>query len=313
MKIKDIGEFKLIERLAGSVSAGEGTIVGIGDDAAVLGPSASGMLTLFTADMLVEGRHFDLAEVSPYRVGWKALGCSLSDIAAMGGLPRAAVVSLGAPGELELEFCAELYRGIGDLARRFGCGIVGGDTVGSPHGLIVSVALLGEVEKEKLVLRSGAERGDELWVTGRLGGSGSGRHLDFTPRVEEARYIIESFPVKAMMDISDGLANDLHRMAAASGVGVLIDGERVPVGGEAPGGSSGKDSLGRALYDGEDFELLFACVPSRTAPELEREFGKRFDCGVTRIGRVVDREKGVTISEAGTERPLEEGGFRHFG
>ena len=146
----DIGEFALIRELRGRLSAGPGTLVGIGDDAAVLEPPAPGRVLLFTTDMLVEGTHFDLAAASPYRIGWKALACSLSDIAAMGGVPRAAVVSLGAPGGLGVDFCRELYRGMDEAARRFDCGIAGGDTVGSKRGLAVSVAMLGEVERERL-------------------------------------------------------------------------------------------------------------------------------------------------------------------
>ena len=308
----DIGEFALIRELRRRLFAGRGTLVGIGDDAAVLEPSASGRVLLFTTDMLVEGTHFDLASASPYQVGWKALACSLSDIAAMGGLPRAAVVSLGAPGGLGVAFCRQLYRGMNGVARRFDCGIAGGDTVGSGRGLVISVSLLGEVERERLALRSGARPGDGLWVTGRLGGSLAGRHLCFMPRVNEARFLVERFPVKAMMDLSDGLGSDLFRMAEASGTGFRLCCQRIPADREAIGGGDEGTVLERALYDGEDFELLAAIDPSCDDDMLKRGFNARFDCGISRIGTVMGKAHGVTLSTPDGERPLREGGFRHF-
>lgn len=311
--LRDIGEFALIEELKAKAFPGPGTVVGIGDDAAVLDPPGPGRLLLFTTDMLVEGTHFDLSTASPCQVGWKALACSLSDIAAMGGMPRSAVVSLGAPGGLGVDFCRELYRGIDELARRFGCGIAGGDTVGRGAGLVVSVAMLGEVERERLALRSGARPGDGLWVTGRLGGSLGGRHLAFVPRILEARFLVERFPVKAMMDLSDGLGSDLFRMAAASGAGFRICGERIPVDRGAVKEADAGKALGRALYDGEDFELLAAIDPSCDDDRLRREFAARFDCGITRIGTVMGKAHGVTISMPGGETPLREGGFGQFG
>lgn len=311
-KLRDIGEFALIEELKARAFAGPGTVVGIGDDAAVLEPPGAGRLLLFTTDMLVDGTHFDASTAPPYRIGWKALACSMSDIAAMGGLPRAAVVSLGAPGGLGVEFCRELYRGMDDLARRFGCGIAGGDTVGSGAGLVVSVAMVGEVERERLALRSGARTGDGLWVTGRLGGSLAGKHLSFVPRIEEARFLVERFPVTAMMDLSDGLGSDLFRMAAASGAGFRLCGERVPVDREAIGAAGAETALERALYDGEDFELLVAIDSSCDDAALRRDFGGRFECGITRIGTVMGKAHGVTISTPEGQRLLREGGFSHF-
>ncbi len=312
-KLGDIGEFALIEELKARAFAGRGTVVGIGDDAAVIEPPADGMLLLFTTDMLVEGTHFDLSTATPYLVGRKAIACSLSDIAAMGGMPRAAVVSLGAPGGLGVEFCRELYRGMDEIARRFDCGIAGGDTVGSAAGLVVSVAMIGEVERGRLALRSGARAGDGLWVTGRLGGSIAGRHLSFTPRVAEARFLVERFPVKAMMDLSDGLGSDLFRMAGASSAGFRLCGERIPVDREAIGEADAETALRRALYDGEDFELLAAIDPSCDDAALRRDFGARFDCGITRIGTVTGKGHGVTIAAPEGERPIREGGFGHFG
>ncbi|MEJ2744224.1 MAG: thiamine-phosphate kinase [bacterium] len=270
------------------------------------------MLTLFTTDMLVEGVHFDLALANPYQVGWKAIGCSLSDIAAMGGLPRAAVVSLGAPGDVDVEFCTELYRGINNLARRFGCGVAGGDTVRHGNGVVISVSVIGEVERDKAILRSGAKPGDEVWITGRLGGSIKGRHLSFIPRIDEARFLVENFPISAMMDLSDGLGSDLFRMAKASRVGFRIEREMIPISPDAiPEGAALWDGVAAALYDGEDFELLFTLHPS-CEKDFAGAFSSRFDCGVSRIGTVVAPENGVTLTDTKGERPLEEGGFSHF-
>jgi len=312
-KIREIGEFGLIEEFKKLVNAGQRTLVGIGDDAAVIENPREGMLTLLTTDMLVEGTHFELGKATPYQIGWKALGCSLSDIAAMGGLHTAAVVSIGAPGELEVDIIRELYRGIHELAERFACGIVGGDTVRSSSGLVISVAVLGEVEKEKLTLRSGARPGDEVWVTGVLGGSLQGKHLTFTPRVAEARFLVENFPVKAMMDLSDGLGSDLFRMAESSNVGFHIEEERVPIDLAAVGEVDRETALRRALYDGEDFELLVVLPPSCREDEVAEKFSSRFDCGLAMIGTVMERDRGIMMMTGGSETALREGGFSHFG
>lgn len=319
MDLKDIGEFGLIEALKKYAVTGAETVIGIGDDAAVLTSPREGMLTLLTTDMLVEGVHFDLSKANPYQVGWKAIGCSLSDIAAMGGLPRAAVVSLGARGDVGVEFCMELYRGINDLAKRFGCGVAGGDTVRNVGGVVISASVMGEVERERVALRSGARPGDEVWVTGRLGGSIKGRHLSFVPRVAEARFLVEHFPVGAMMDLSDGLGSDLFRMAEASGAGFHIESERIPLSPDArPNGAhlgEGADeasAIQAALYDGEDFELLFTLRPSRDEKDFAGAFSSRFDCGVSRIGTVVEPEYGITLTGPEGEKSLEEGGFSHF-
>ena len=313
MKIKDIGEFGLIEEIKKRVFMGAETVVGIGDDAAVLTSPREGMYLLLTTDMLIEGTHFDLSRATPYQVGWKALGCGLSDIAAMGGLPMAAVVSLGAKGDMGVDFCRELYRGINDLASRFGCGIVGGDTVRSSQELVISVALIGAVERERVALRSGARAGDGLWVTGRLGGSLKGKHLSFIPRIKEARFLVERFPVRAMMDLSDGLGSDLFRMAHASRVGFTVEASSIPVDRDALAGVDEESALRHAIYDGEDFELLFVLPPPCGRDTFADEFRACFECGATRIGEVADGARGIVLVTPRGEKILEEGGFRHFG
>ena len=312
MRIKDIGEFGLIDEIRKLILSGDGVVVGIGDDAAVLTSAREGMYDLLTTDMLVEGTHFDLSQATPYQLGWKALGCALSDIAAMAGVPRVAVVSLGIQGEASVDFCRELYSGMNEVGGRFGCGIVGGDTVGSSRGLVISVAVLGEVEIASLTLRSGAEPGDGLWVTGTLGGSLGGKHLSFMPRLEEAKFIVNRLRVKAMIDLSDGLAGDLHRLAEASNVGFRVKSELIPLDRETIGDVDERTALHKALYDGEDFELLFAAGSSGNAAEFREEFCSRFDCGIPLIGEAVSGSRGVSIVKGETEEPLREAGFSHF-
>jgi thiamine-monophosphate kinase len=276
-------------------------VVGIGDDAAVLrGPD--GALLLFASDMIVEGVHFRRRSVSPQRIGWKALASNVSDIAAMGGTPLWAVASVGLPPLTPVAFADGITDGLSGCARRFGVSLVGGDTVRAPK-VVVDVAILGTVEPRRLTLRSGARVGDALFVTGRLGGSyRSGRHARFLPRLREAHELLRLVKVRAMMDLSDGLASDLWQMSRSSRVTLRVEASRIPVARDA-------GSLYHALMDGEDFELLFAVRPGEAA-RVPRRIGP---CPVTRIGSAVRRDVGVElIDRAGRIRPLVPKGFRHF-
>ncbi len=296
-----LGEVGLIERLKRRVKRTPSVAVGIGDDAAVLrGPE--GQLFLFASDMLVEGVHFRRAHLAAQWIGWKALARNISDIAAMGGRPRWAVVSLGLPPVMPLSFVDALYAGLERCARRFDLAIVGGDTVRAPQ-VIMDVAILGTVQPRHLTRRSGARPGDILFVTGRLGGSlRSGRHARFTPRLAEAQHLVRRLRIHAMMDLSDGLASDLWQLSRASRVALRIDAARIPV-------SRAGRTLQHALMDGEDFELLFA-VGARDAARVPRRIGS---CPVTPIGTVVGRRTGVELARAdGRIEPLVPTGFRHF-
>ena len=302
--VSRIGEVRLIERLRRVLGPpGPGVRVGIGDDAAVL--TARRGWTLLASDMCVEGVHFRLtgrAGTPPEWVGWKALAVNVSDIAAMGGLPQAAVVSLGAPPQAPVREIERIYRGLRRCAKRFGISVVGGDTVRAPR-LVIDVAILGTVAPGRAVLRSGARVGDALFVTGRLGGSyASGRHARFVPRVREAQALLKRVRVHAMMDLSDGLALDLWQMARASRVTLRIEAARIPR-------HAAAKTLHHALQDGEDFELLFAVAP-RDAARVPRRLGA---CPVTRIGRVVRRGAGVELAKAdGRMQRVRPSGFRHF-
>lgn len=299
--VKAIGERGVIDRMRRRLGRLSSVIVGIGDDAAVVRRPRGGWL-LFASDMLVEGVHFDRRLVPPQWIGWKALACNVSDIAAMGGLPLWAVVSLGLPPRTTIRFVDGLSRGLQRCARRCGMAVVGGDTVRAPQ-VIVDVAIVGAVAPRRLVLRSGARVGDRIVVTGRLGGScRSGRHARFAPRVPEAQALIRRCRVHAMMDISDGLVADLWQIARASRVTLRIEASRVPCSRSAGG-------LEHALMDGEDFELL-AVVERRSARRVPVRIGST---PLTMIGAVVGQGAGVELQAAdGRITRVLPSGFQHF-
>jgi len=254
--LADLGEDRLVAQLSSLLASGPSVRTGIGDDCAVLGPRNAPLWQLLKTDAVVEGVHFT-PDTAPRRIGWKALCRPISDIAAMGGSPEHALVTIAARRDLPAAWLRALYRGIEAAARRFGVHVVGGETARSPGPLFLSIALTGSVPRPHCVLRSGGRPGDALYVTGRLGGSLAGHHLDFIPRLEEARWLVSNFKPRAMMDLSDGIGSDLPRLAAASHCGFHLDEEKVP---RNPG-----CSLAQALGDGEDFELLFALPPRRCA------------------------------------------------
>jgi len=270
--IHDIGEFGLIRQLQKQIPRA-------GDDCAVL-PGGG----LLTCDPVIEGIHF-APGTSAYRVGWKAMARNLSDIAAMAGTPRYAVISLGLRKNTPVRYVTELYRGLRAVAVKFGCEIVGGDTAHITGSQFIVVTLLGHARRP--ILRSGAKPGDTVFVTGKLGGSlASGKHLTFTPRIREAQWLAKNFRIHAMMDISDGLASDLYRLIESSRVGFDISSTKIP--GKLPG----------ALTDGEDFELLFTVSP-RDAGKLRKKFFE--------IGCVI--RKPVILLDG---KPLNAHGYDHF-
>ena len=272
-------------------------------------------LLLFKTDAVVEGVHFT-PETPPEKIGHKALGRCLSDIAAMAGTPTAALVTIGLPTNFSTEFVEAIYAGLNALARRHQVAVAGGETTTNPGGIFISVALLGWVPRGKGVLRSGAEVGDAIFVTGELGGSLAGKHLDFEPRLAEARWLAANFGVHAMIDLSDGLAGDLpHLLAASGGLGADIRAASVPVSRAARelarAGDLAKPALLAALTDGEDFELLFAVAPSDAVRVLDgwkAEFPEtRLSCiGKTRA------EPGVILRDETGAKPMPRGGYEHF-
>ncbi len=252
MNVSDLGEFGLIDKIRKYAPMTSSVVKGIGDDTAVLRHTKDKYL-LFTTDMLIEGVHF-ARRMGGGPIGHKALACSISDIAAMGGVPTHAIVSLGVGPKTPLRFVEDMYKAMGALAKYFGVSIVGGDTVRSDK-VVINVALLGEVEKKHIVTRSGARSGDWIFVTGTLGRSlATGKHLNFIPRLKEARFLVKNFKPSAMIDISDGLAGDLNHILKASRAGVRLWDNAVPL-------TKGA-TLAQALTDGEDFELLFTLKES---------------------------------------------------
>jgi thiamine-monophosphate kinase len=314
-RVSDLGEFGLIARLREQVTASGRVVEGIGDDAAVLEPPGGGRLVLFACDTIAEGVHF-VADAPPERIGHKALACNLSDIAAMGGVPRAATLSLGCAAEAPVETIDAIWAGMRALAGTFDVDLVGGDMHRSDSGLVLSVAILGEVERELCVLRRGAKPGDFVVVTGALGGSSAGRHLTFTPRVREGRWLAERKLVSAMIDLSDGLASDIRRLCEASGVGAGLEAARVPISeaAHALAAESGAErtALERALCDGEDFELLATISPAlvdEAATDFHETFGERLHV----LGRVTAEPDVLLIHDDGTAQKLTALGFDHFG
>ncbi|WP_020469237.1 thiamine-phosphate kinase [Zavarzinella formosa] len=301
------GEFAFIEWVKKDQPDNDSMLVGIGDDCAVLAPSSRA--TLVTTDMLMEGSCFRLAEAGPYRVGRKAMAVNISDIAAMAGTPKTAFVSLGLPQSMSFEDAKELHRGLQSMAGEFGVVIAGGDTNTWDGGLTISVTLLGEVIGRGAVLRNGAKPGDWIFVTGPLGGSILGHHLDFTPRVDFARRLHEQVKLHAMIDISDGLAKDLHRIVTASGVGAELEAINIPITDDARrmSAQNGKTALEHALGDGEDFELAFTVSEEDGKQLLETYPPDRSTLRM--IGRIV--ESGFWLLDGGHRHVLAPVGYEH--
>jgi thiamine-monophosphate kinase len=309
-----MNEFELIHRLTRSLPTNPAVVVGAGDDCAVLDVGIPDRLLLFKTDAVVEGVHFT-PETAPEKIGHKALGRCLSDIAAMAGTPTAALVTIGLPGTFKPNAVEAIYAGLNALARRHLVAVVGGETTTNPGGIFISVALLGWVPRGKGVLRSGAEAGDAIFVTGELGGSVAGKHLDFEPRLVEARWLAQEFSLHAMLDVSDGLAGDLRHILTASRVGAELLTTSIPISREArraaKAGSAAKPPMLAALTDGEDFELLFT-VASRDAVPVLDAWKKQFPgLALTCIGKIKEGE-GITLRDKQGVRPLTAHGYVHF-
>lgn len=301
------GEFEYISWLRSRTPADPRVLVGLGDDTAVLRPSSRPLLV--TVDMLMDGTDFHIAEVGPKAAGRKAMAVNLSDIAAMAGVPTAAVVSVALPKGAGQPFAEELYAGLRGIADEFGVAIVGGDTNSWDAPLAISVTLLGEATDRGPVLRSGARPGDWLLATGPFGGSLLGHHLTFTPRVREALALHEAADLHAMMDVSDGLAADVHHLIEESRCGAVLFADSIPLADAAAARSrtTGKPPLDHALGDGEDFELIFAVSPT----DGDRLLREQPVPGITlaKLGECID--SGLWLDETGRRRRLEPGGWVH--
>ena len=317
-----------------TLAAGKSSQVrmGVGDDAALVRVGHNKDLIL-TADLSIEGVHFDPGLHPARSVGHRALARSLSDIAAMGGVPRFALISIAIPRGISRKWIEEFYRGVLELAARFRVDVIGGDTSIVHRTAMIDVTLAGEVPRGKGLLRSGARPGDQIFVSGRLGQSargleilkspvrgkrriGRGRqgdsedaasvrlHLYPEPRCKLGRWLQRSGVPSAMMDISDGLSTDLIRLCEASGVGAIVDSWRIP----GPAGVSPEHSLELALNGGEDYELLFT-VPRRKLPKVSARYG---GVPLHSIGRICRTRKVLLVDKDGHQSSLAAAGYDHF-
>ena len=300
------GEFAYIDWLRQRTPADARVLIGPGDDCAALRFNADAPV-LVTTDMLMDGTCFRLAEVGPRPVGRKAMAVNLSDIAAMAGRPVAAVVSVALPRTNGRTLAEDLYLGLRDVADAFETVIAGGDTNSWDGPLVMSVTVLGEATPHGPVRRSGAKVGDWLLVTGPLGGSILGKHLTFTPRVREALELHALADLHAMIDISDGLAADVHHLCTESGCGAVLHAEAIPVSDAARTMHAGHSPLDHALSDGEDFELVFALPAADAQRLLQTQPVSGITC--VHIGECVDQ--GLWLEENGQRCALEPRGYVH--
>ncbi len=281
--------------------------IGIGDDMAEIrvGDDTS---VFVTTDMLLDGVHFDLEKATLKQVGYKAMAVSLSDCAAMATVPVAAVASVALPKGFSGEELKQLHSGITLAGDKFGCPLVGGDITSwkGKEPFAISVAMFSKQAASKPIKRSGAKFGDVICVTGSLGGSAYGKHLEFEPRVKEAIEIARMAAINSMIDISDGLSSDLNRICQQSNVGAIINAEQIPISDEA---KKGKEPLSSALHDGEDFELLFT-LSEKDSKRLLRQWSG--PVAITPIGTITDTGKMQIKTADGQISDLEAKGYDHL-
>ncbi|MDO8489731.1 MAG: thiamine-phosphate kinase [Candidatus Omnitrophota bacterium] len=298
MRLNEIGEFGLIKRFKRMIKTDSSVIKGSGDDCAVLKLDEFNY-QLFTTDMIIEGVDFKKNE-NLKLVGRKSLAISISDVAACGGIPRHAVVAFGLPKNMQVNQVDLLAKGIFDLAKEFNVNIVGGD-ISAADKLIINVSMLGNVEKNKLCLRLGAKKGDIIMVTGEFGGSIKGKHLKFTPRLKEARFLVDNFKINSMIDVSDGLIQDLGHILEQSSVGAVLYESLIPLSKQA---KSPED----ALCSGEEFELLFT-APRDQANKIIKNSKYHFKV----IGEIMPKAFGLRLIDLKNKySKLRTLGYTHF-
>lgn len=334
MLVSEMGEFELIEHLARIIpQKGPGVVKALGDDCAVL--QMPGELTLWTMDSTIEGIHYLPHLATPAEIGRKALLSNLSDLAAMGGTPRYAIISLSLPAETSVEWVERLYSGIAELARKTGVSIVGGNTSRSPQGVRLEISVLGTVREVEILRRDGAMPDDIVMVTGSLGDGYCGLESALHPEIpvdtqtreillaryrnpvlylEEARIIAASGLASSMIDISDGLSSDLLHICNASKVGVEVDSRKLPISDEVTRFSkgSGAEAWNYALAGGDDYGLLLT-APERTCEELIKKISSSTGTMLTAIGRILEPEELRTIILPDDSRQeLNAASWQHF-
>ena len=345
MKLSQLGEFGLIKNARDIFkSLNENIVVGIGDDCAAI-KLRKGFLLIATTDALVEGIHFKLDYIQPYQLGIKSININLSDIAAMGGIPLHALLSIAVPPNISVNFMDDFFKGVKDGAKRFKVSIIGGNVSSSKNEFSINITVLGEVEEKYMPLRKGAKAGDKIFVTGYLGDSAAGlkilkkgkgargkgreklinKHLMPTPRLEEGRFLAVKKLATSMIDISDGLASDIRRICEESKVGANIFIKNIPISKElknftssqlktrgthpADGSSKLKTSLDFTIYGGEDYELLFTVKPENV--RKLKSLWKNMKTPITMIGEIT--KMGINlVNNDGKAIPLTKEGYNHF-
>lgn len=324
MKLAELGEFGLIDRIQANVAASPSVLLGIGDDAAALLPTP-GQVTLITSDMLLEGVHFDLSFCDPESLGRKSLSVNISDLAAMGARPRHFLLGIALPKDIGVEFMDRFMAGMLEQAERFGVTLVGGDTCASKGGLAISITALGEQLPELVVKRSGAAEGDIICLSGSVGDAAAGleelrrgvregflvsRQLDPTPRVAAGVALAAAGLASAMIDVSDGVLADLGHICELSKVGARVDLGGLPLS-DALRAVSSVDPYPLALSGGEDYELLF-CVPKGRLGDVEELFA-RLCLRLSVIGEVTGGAGVELVAPDGSPYTPQRRGFDHFG
>jgi thiamine-monophosphate kinase len=339
IKLSRLGEFELIKQIKDTFIPPDKrqVIVGIGDDCAAIKPG-KGFLLIATTDALVENIHFNLKYIQPYQLGVKSVYINLSDVAAMGGIPRYALLSIAVPPSFSVKFMDEFLRGVKEGAQKYGVSVIGGNVSSSKNEFFINITILGEVEKKYMVLRNGAKAGDKIFVTGYLGDSAAGmevlkkgqgargkgqeklinRHLMPYPRLKEGRFLAIKKLAASMIDISDGLASDIRRLCEESRVGANLFIDNIPLSKELRDfaysqlrtpNSKLQTSLDFALYGGEDYELLFTVRPENVAKLTGLWKGRKIP--ITMIGEIT--KKGINLVDRDSKITLLKGeGYNHF-
>jgi len=330
MKISDLGEFAFIDRVSkGSLHRKDGVIAGIGDDCAVFRVSDH-LAILLTADMLIEDVHFRRGEIPAELLGRKSLAASISDIAAMGGTPREAFVSIGIPENFETEYLDKIYGGLNSIAAEFEINVLGGDTVLSPDRLVMNVALTGEARETEILYRKGAMVGDIVFITGEPGLSSAGldllrnnrdfankelflaAHFDPVPQTKAGRILASTGKAHSLIDISDGLAADLGHICGQSGVGAIVEINKIPLAAELREycRQFRLDIENFVLHGGEDY-ILLGTAPEKHSPDIESSL-KSGGCRYFPIGRITDGASLTLIAGDGGRQELKLRGYDHF-
>lgn len=327
--LREIGEFGLIANIRNRMGTSHPEVIrSIGDDVAVIDLGKKALL--LTTDILIEDIHFERSWADPYRLGKKSLAVNLSDIAAMGGIPKYFLISLGLPKTLPLPFIFQLYRGLKEMARQFQVDLIGGDT-SLAQKIVINICLIGEGKKENLLFRNGATVGDDLYVSGTLGDAALGlkflqdkrpfkkpkgvieRHLTPIPRVELGQALGRMKIASAMIDVSDGLLSDTLHILEESEVGAEIWEDCLPL---SRGylrwiNTYSKDPYQMALNGGEDYELLFTAPPKWKGKILS--LSRSLNIPITRVGKILPLEKGLQLIRKGNKKvTLNRLGFDHF-